>query len=571
MGYILRFRCKDTHVRYWEKYVLHRWLTTDIRRITNLSLETGLTGLLHYILTHIKGAIQRNDSTPFDPIYLTDLYTITNRIIGQTEDTELKDLSEKYIHYYKTKEEPDYNQDFTQFPTNEKQKIALKDIAAVTSLLWRVAGGGVKKVAGGELFIFNDKSIASNYGIGTYLREYLYCLEQINFSINLIELNSTQQAYSIQKDSIKRFYFPHSPHGINKKYYQSVVRMLRLYIDNTQTHIFHLNYEYAEFLVDELKLHFPNSKIIATIHYSYSPWMLNVDNKEYRRIVQTPTSTDELKYANLIKIYTFSKKFYDKVDHLIVLCEDTFLALHENYLVPQEKMSFIPNGIRHLKRKLLVQEKQQIRKRYHLREDEKIILYVGRLQASKGILVLIKAFAFAFKKHENCRLVVVGVGSDSDFKQTIEQCQDIGTKITFTGEISQQILFEWYQIADIGVIPSYLEQCSYAGIEMMMHQLPIVASDAHGVRNMFKEGENALIAKIGDCNNENEFIQNLANRMLELLLDDKKRGRIALNARKVYEDKYVIEKMRDAYLQLFNSLLKSVSILSLKMKRKIIF
>jgi hypothetical protein len=30
MGYILRFRCKDTHVRYWEKYVLHRWLTISV-------------------------------------------------------------------------------------------------------------------------------------------------------------------------------------------------------------------------------------------------------------------------------------------------------------------------------------------------------------------------------------------------------------------------------------------------------------------------------------------------------------------------------------------------------------
>ena len=531
-----------------------RIMETDIRRITNPSLETGLAGLLHYILAHIRGAIRRNASTPFDAIYLADLYATTKRMITQYGDTELKDLSIKFIRYYETKKEPDYSQGLIQFPTNEKQKIGLKAIEVATSLFGRGAEGKEKKTTGHELFIFNDESIASNYGVGTYLRQYLICLEQIGISVNLIELNSVQQTYNIQKNGIKHFYFPNSPHETTKKYYQNVFRLLRLYINNTQNLIFHLNYEYPEFFVDELKRYFPKSKIIAAVHYSYWTWMLQGDDKEFRRIMQNPTSADKATHANLLKDCAFSKKFYNQADHLIALCEDTLLALHEIYLVPQEKISFIPNGMQYLEKERSIQEKQQIRKRYHLREDQKIILYVGRLQTSKGVLALIKAFASVFEKYENCRLVVVGAGLYSGFTQAIEQCHDIGTKITFTGEISQQKLFDWYQIADIGVIPSYSEQCSYAGIEMMIHRLPIVASDAYGVKNMFKEGKNALIAKIGDRNNENEFVQNLTNRILELLQDDKKREKISQNARKTFEKKYVSEKMRDGYLQLFDNL-----------------
>lgn len=532
----------------------HRIMETDIQQFTDLSLETGLTGLLHYLLAHIKGSLQRNIATGFDLTYLTNLYTIAKKIVAQTEVIELKDLSEMYILYYETKIEPDYNLDFTQFLTDEKQKIGLKTI--VSSQMWgKENENDEKKIFRNELFIFNDDSVASGYGVGTYLREYLYCLDQMGISVNLIELNSTQQTFNIQESSIKHFYFPNSSHGTSKKYFQSVLRLLRLYISNTQRLIFHLNYEYAEFLVDELKLYFPNSKVIATIHYSYWSWILKGDDKEYRQIMKFLVSKNEIRYVNLIRDYVFSKKFYEKVDHLIVLCEDTFSVLHDIYLIPREKISFIPNGMRHMQNELSKQEKQRIRKQYHFREDEKIILYVGRLQASKGVLILIKAFLDILKYTHKCRLVIVGAGGDCDLEELRIQYHGINTKIIFTGEINRQMLFGWYQVADIGIIPSYSEQCSYVGIEMMMRRVPVVASDGYGIRNMFKEGENALIAKIGDRNDENEFIQNLTNRILELLRDDEKRECIAFNARKTYEDKYIIEKMRDGYLQLFDSYL----------------
>lgn len=557
IGWGIEYLIKEGFVEATENIceeIDHRIMETDILQFTDLSLETGLTGLFHYLLAHIQGSIQRNVTTAFDLTYLANFYIIAKRIVGQTEKIELKDLSEKYILYYETKKEPDYDLDFTRFLAGETQRIGLK--AIVSS---QVCGKRYKKdeqkIFRNELFIFNDESIASGYGVGTYLREYLYCLEQIGFSVNLIELNSTRQAYNIQEGSIKYFYFPYSSHGASKKYFQSVIRLLRLYVDNTQRVIFHLNYEYAEFLVDELKLYFPNSKVIATVHYSYWSWILKGDDKEYRQIMQLPTSKNETRYVNLIKDYAFSKKFYDKVDHLIVLSEDTFSVLRDIYLVPREKMSFIPNGMRYMKKELSIQEKQQIRKKYHLEGEEKIILYVGRLQASKGVLILIKAFLAVLKNTQKCRLVIVGAGGDYDLKQLMKQYHGTNTKIIFTGEISRQMLFGWYQVAEIGIIPSYSEQCSYVGIEMMMERLPVVASDAYGVRNMFKEGGNALIAKIGDRNNENEFIQNLTNRILELLRDDEKRERIAFNARKAYEDKYVIEKMIDGYLQLFDSYL----------------
>lgn len=73
----------------------------------------------------------------------------------------------------------------------------------------------------------------------------------------------------------------------------------------------------------------------------------------------------------------------------------------------------------------------------------------------------------------------------------------ISTKVTYTGHLERKELKKWYQMADIGVIPSYTEQCSYVGIEMMMHGLPIVTSDGFGLRDMFKDQGNAIVVPIG--------------------------------------------------------------------------
>ena len=177
---------------------------------------------------------------------------------------------------------------------------------------------------------------------------------------------------------------------------------------------------------------------------------------------------------------------------------------------------------------------------------------MGRFDKNKGIFCLLNSFSEILTQHLNCRLVIVGY--DGNIKQILKGCNRIWNKTTITGQLNREELFDWYQIADIGVIPSYSEQCSYVGIEMMMHQMPIVASDGYGVRNMFQEGENALIAAIGNRENDDEFVQNLANRILELLEDDEKRERIARGARKAYEERYTIDRMKEAYLQLLDNL-----------------
>ena len=82
----------------------------DPLRMTDYSLDSGIEGILHYVLAHIKGVISQHAITPFDDSYLVDLYqavaTVKKSVIISKD---FKQLSTTYTTFYKDKKTLDYN------------------------------------------------------------------------------------------------------------------------------------------------------------------------------------------------------------------------------------------------------------------------------------------------------------------------------------------------------------------------------------------------------------------------------------------------------------------------------
>lgn len=115
-------------------------------------------------------------------------------------------------------------------------------------------------------------------------------------------------------------------------------------------------------------------------------------------------------------------------------------------------------------------------------------------------------------------------------------------------------LKKWYQMADIGVIPSYTEQCSYVGIEMMMHGLPIVTSDGFGLRDMFKDRGNAIVAPIGKRTKKNgTFSENLVHALTMFLSSETLMNEIGRNAQEAYVKHYSLCQMKEGYKHLLDT------------------
>ena len=87
----------------------------DPRRMTDLSLESGLEGLLHYIIMHLHGAIQKGSPLPFDDIYLQDLYFSVRSTQKCNPSPSLHFLINKYVNWYNQKKDLEYQSDIAPF------------------------------------------------------------------------------------------------------------------------------------------------------------------------------------------------------------------------------------------------------------------------------------------------------------------------------------------------------------------------------------------------------------------------------------------------------------------------
>ena len=76
-----------------------RIMIMNMCRITDLSLESGLEGFLHYILIRIKGAKMRNIPIPFDDVYLKDAYERLQSLPGKDVSKNLSSLKQAFISY----------------------------------------------------------------------------------------------------------------------------------------------------------------------------------------------------------------------------------------------------------------------------------------------------------------------------------------------------------------------------------------------------------------------------------------------------------------------------------------
>ena len=127
-------------------------------------------------------------------------------------------------------------------------------------------------------------------------------------------------------------------------------------------------------------------------------------------------------------------------------------------------------------------------------------------------------------------------------------CNGIWGKVIFTGKLRKDQLYRFYQIADIGVLPSCQEQCSYVGIEMLMHGIPLVGTDAMGISEMIEEGYKIPL-KIGG-----EEISLCTDKLSDSILSAlANKGFFGKRARHRLEKYYSLNTMRLKVTQLYNS------------------
>lgn len=122
--------------------------------------------------------------------------------------------------------------------------------------------------------------------------------------------------------------------------------------------------------------------------------------------------------------------------------------------------------------------------------DHRLLLYVGRLAAEKGI----EKLRHVLDSDERIHLAIVG---DGPHRQALEQTFR-GTKTVFTGYLHGNELATAYASADGFVFPSTTETLGLVLFEAMAAGIPIMAADSGPTREVLEEGRAGVIFNSND-------------------------------------------------------------------------
>lgn len=217
------------------------------------------------------------------------------------------------------------------------------------------------------------------------------------------------------------------------------------------------------------------------------------------------------------------KDIMEKTDNFICVSEFRKKTI-ENYLgFENTKFSILRNGIdtKIINKKPTNEEKQEILDKYNINENNKILIYTGRVVDGKGVKELVSSLKKV--KYENYKLLLLGSSINAlNVKSVYEEeviniVSDIKDKVIFTGFINYDELYKYYGIADIAVLPSIMDDSAPLTIvESLSCGLPVITTDSGGIPE-YANDKCAIILK-----RDHHIINNLAKSIDELLNDDEK-------------------------------------------------
>lgn len=126
----------------------------------------------------------------------------------------------------------------------------------------------------------------------------------------------------------------------------------------------------------------------------------------------------------------------------------------------------------------------------------KVLLFVGRIEALKGVDLLLHTTAHL---ETDAEVQVLVVGSDGNGSGELDRLRrladdlDVGKSVEFVGRVPQEQLAWYYSAADVCVIPSFYESFGLAALESMACGTPVVASRVGGLSTIVEHGRTGYL------------------------------------------------------------------------------
>lgn len=236
-------------------------------------------------------------------------------------------------------------------------------------------------------------------------------------------------------------------------------------------------------------------------------------------------------------IHDETQKYINDTEWLLTY-ESTEVIVNSNYMkcelqrlfgLPFEKINVVPNGI-NLNNFSGIEKDYNFRRQYAM-DNEKIILYVGRLVYEKGIQNLISAMPKILQGYNDTKLIIAGKGGMIDELKAQANRMGLGNKVYFTGYLNSKQVQKMYKCADIAVFPSTYEPFGIVALEAMLAGIPTVVSDIGGLNEIVTHGVDGMKSYAGNPNS-------IADSVLTLLYDHQLCDNISKKAKNKVKEQF---------------------------------
>ena len=154
---------------------------------------------------------------------------------------------------------------------------------------------------------------------------------------------------------------------------------------------------------------------------------------------------------------------------------------------PKEKIQVSYNGVdpdKYNPSTVTAGQVKKIRAIYDLKDDEEMILFIGRLVGVKGVDKLIMALPHILQKNPKAKLVIVGRGDLQEYLMNLVKATRMSDFVKFRFEfIPEEERILHYAACDVAVFPSFYEPFGIVVLEAMAMERPVVVGGA-GISGM---------------------------------------------------------------------------------------
>ena len=195
---------------------------------------------------------------------------------------------------------------------------------------------------------------------------------------------------------------------------------------------------------------------------------------------------------------------------------------------------------------------EKYKKKFGIKEEDFVVLFVGRIVREKGVIETIEAVKKCAR--QNMKLLIVG-GSfystdviDPYFDIVRNASKEMGKNVIFAGYIDYNDMPEIYKIANVAVFPSlWNEPAGMTMIEAMISGVPLITTDAGGITEYVPQNASIILQR------DNNLVEEISNSIIRIMDDAEYSNELSTKGKEMGEV-YNLDKFYFDFCNIVNSI-----------------